>query len=157
MGGVPKPTRTPATRGQLSGRSVPKIKSLGQRSKRGIVHHQPLTDEARPPQVSVFAGAARRRRCLLFRRPCHRRVAYVPLPIMSRADTCATNISCSLPAIPSDPNSTVTCTFTGSVPENTTSLQDTVAASGGIKAAIRSRTLRQLLSRRAMQHRRRRS
>jgi hypothetical protein len=42
----------------------------------------------------------------------------------------ASNISCNLPATLASPNATVTCTFTGNVPENTTSLQDTVTANG---------------------------
>jgi hypothetical protein len=44
--------------------------------------------------------------------------------------TCATNIACSIPATLGTPNSSVTCTFTGTVPENTTKLQDTVTANG---------------------------
>ncbi|PYV23168.1 MAG: hypothetical protein DMG27_16390, partial [Acidobacteria bacterium] len=41
--------------------------------------------------------------------------------------TCATSISCSLPATLANPNDTVTCTFTGQIPENST-ITDTVTA-----------------------------
>ena len=43
--------------------------------------------------------------------------------------TCATNISCSLPATLSAPGNSVTCTFTGQIPENST-ITDIVTANG---------------------------
>jgi hypothetical protein len=41
--------------------------------------------------------------------------------------TCATNVTCPLPATLANPNDTVTCTFTGQIPENS-SITDTVTA-----------------------------
>src|SRR4029077_11257505 len=43
--------------------------------------------------------------------------------------TCATNISCSLPASLAAPSDSVTCTFTGQIPENST-ITDKVTANG---------------------------